>query len=276
MRRFLLIAPALCFSVNVFASSVASFTGGRGDGYGSASWHTYQPAAIPAQGRFAGDGHDGYASSRMLSSWWQTNPAQARFTGNGLDGYASSKMLSFWSQPSPAQARFAGNGFDGYASSGMLSSWWQTKPKRFFGGSFDGYAQNAASGIPNWAIGDTDGNGLPDWWELKYFSVLIGTDPNADPDHDGVSDMNEYLAGTNPTNGASYFHIMSVTRGSPTKVLVTCEPGKFYTLLWVDDFATDWIIVAGQYRIPSSIEGVLEMDDASRNTNRFYRVRLEY
>ena len=74
-------------------------------------------------------------------------------------------------------------------------------------------------------------NGLPDWWELKYFGVLTGTDPNADPDHDGVSNMNEYLAGTNPTNVASYFHIVSVTRGSPTKILLTCEPGKFYTLL---------------------------------------------
>ena len=118
-------------------------------------------------------------------------------------------------------------------------------------------------------------NGLPDWWELKYFGVLTGTDPNADPDHNGVSNMNEYLAGTNPTNAASYFHIVSVTRGSPTKILLTCEPGKFYTLLWVDDIATNWTVVTGQYRIPSSIEGVIELDDATSATNRFYRVRLE-
>ena len=102
-------------------------------------------------------------------------------------------MLSSWSQTSPAQARFAGNGFDGYASSKMLSSWLQAKPTRFFGGSFDGYDRNAALGIPNWTTGDTDGNGLPDWWELKYFGVLTGTDPNADPDHDGVSNLHEYF-----------------------------------------------------------------------------------
>jgi hypothetical protein len=157
----------------------------------------------------------------------------------------------------------------------MLSSWLQTKAKRFFGGGFDGYARNTVFGLPNWAIGDTDGNGLPDWWELKYFSVLTGTDPNADPDHDGVSNLNEYLAGTNPTNTASYFHIVSMARGLPTKILVTCEPGKFYTPLWVDEIATDWTIVTGQYRVPYSIAGVLEMDDASWTTNRFYRVRLE-
>jgi hypothetical protein len=279
MRRFLLTAPALCFSATVFASSFASFTGGPGDGYSSCSWRTYQPAALPAQMRFAGSGHDGYASSRMLSSWWQTNPAQERFAGSGYDGYASSKMLSSWWQTNPAQARFAGNGYDGYTSSKMLSSWVQTKPQRFFGGSFDGYDRNAALGISNWTVGDTDGNGLPDWWELKYFGVLTGTDPNADPDHDGVSNLNEYLAGTNPTNAASYFHVVSVIRGSPTKIFVTCEPGKVYTLLCADALATNWTTVTGQFRIPSSVEGVLEMDDASGDTNRlyrFYRVMLEY
>src|ERR1017187_6165347 len=153
MRRFLLIAPALWVSTTVYATSFASFTGGPGDGYSSSSWRTYQPATLPAQRRFAGSGHDGYASSRMLSSWSQTNPAQARFAGNGCDGYTSSKMLSSWSQ---------------------------TKPRRFFGGSFDGYDRNTSYGIPNWTMGDTDGNGLPDWWELKYFSVLTGTPPQGD------------------------------------------------------------------------------------------------
>ena len=50
---------------------------------------------------------------------------------------------------------------------------------------------------------DTDGNGLPDWWELEYFGHLTGTDPNADPDHDGMSNLAEWIAGTNPTNAAS-------------------------------------------------------------------------
>ncbi len=300
------MAPALCFSATVFASSFASFTGGPGDGYSSSSWRTYQPATLPAQGRFAGSSYDGYASSRMLSSWWQTkpaqarfagsgydgyasskilsswlqtNPAKARFAGNGYDGYASSKMLSSWLQTNPAQARFAGNGYDGYASSKMLSSWLQTKATRFFGGSFDGYDRSAAVGIPNWTLGDTDGNGLPDWWELKYFGVLTGTDPNADPDHDGASNLFEYLTGTNPTNASSYFHITRLTPGSPNKIFVYCAPGYFYTLERADDLALGWTVVSNQTRISPASEGVLEMDDSSSVTNRyyrFYRVMLEY
>lgn len=44
---------------------------------------------------------------------------------------------------------------------------------------------------------DSDGHGLPDWWQQKFFGSL-GTDPNADPDHDGWSNLREYLSGTNP------------------------------------------------------------------------------
>ena len=45
---------------------------------------------------------------------------------------------------------------------------------------------------------DSDGNGLPDWWQQKYFGRL-GIDPNSDPDGDGWSNRREYLAGTDPT-----------------------------------------------------------------------------
>ncbi len=45
---------------------------------------------------------------------------------------------------------------------------------------------------------DTDGNGLPDLWQLHYFGHL-GVDPNADPDGDGLSNLQEYLNHTDPT-----------------------------------------------------------------------------
>ena len=215
-------------------------------------------------------------SSRILSAWWQTKPAQARFAGSGYDGYASSKMLSSWLQTNPAQARFAGNGYDGYASSKMLSSWLQTKPKRFFGGSFDGYDRNASLGIRNWTVGDTDDNGLPDWWELKYFGVLTGTDPNADPDHDGASNLFEYLTGTNPTNAASYFHITRLAPGSPNKIFVYGEPSYFYTLQRANDLTLGWTNVSNPSRISTASEGELEMDDNFRGAGGFYRVLSEH
>lgn len=49
---------------------------------------------------------------------------------------------------------------------------------------------------------DTDGNGLPDLWEYRYFDCL-GNDPNADPDLDGVSTGLELSDGTAPNQKSS-------------------------------------------------------------------------
>jgi hypothetical protein len=46
------------------------------------------------------------------------------------------------------------------------------------------------------ALPDTAGDGIPDWWKAKYGIV----DPNADPDGDGWSNLQEFLHGSNPTN----------------------------------------------------------------------------
>ena len=44
---------------------------------------------------------------------------------------------------------------------------------------------------------DSDNNGLTDAWERQHFGS-IGVLPNADPDGDGMSNLQEYLAGTDP------------------------------------------------------------------------------
>jgi uncharacterized protein (DUF2141 family) len=58
------------------------------------------------------------------------------------------------------------------------------------------------------AVYDSDGDGLPDWWEQLY--GLDPLDPNGangasgDPDNDGLNNIAEYLAQTEPMNGDTY------------------------------------------------------------------------
>ena len=51
-----------------------------------------------------------------------------------------------------------------------------------------------------------DTNGLPIAWELLNFG-MTGVDPNADPDHDGMSNAQEYQAGTDPNDAGSLLFI---------------------------------------------------------------------
>jgi len=60
-----------------------------------------------------------------------------------------------------------------------------------------------ASNAVTFTVGDidADGDGLPDWWELQYFGNL-SQGANDDPDGDGVTNLQEYQQGRNPTKSA--------------------------------------------------------------------------
>ncbi|MFA5343323.1 MAG: hypothetical protein WC381_05105, partial [Kiritimatiellia bacterium] len=49
------------------------------------------------------------------------------------------------------------------------------------------------------ALVDQDGDGMPDGWELEYFGNL-DYGPNDDPDHDGLTNLQEYQYRTDPLN----------------------------------------------------------------------------
>jgi len=78
---------------------------------------------------------------------------------------------------------------------------------------------------------DSDGNGLCDWWELLYFGRL-GISPNGDADGDGLSNLAEYRAGTDPLDPNSAFQFINVTNDSPGAIRVDWSSiaGRVYTL----------------------------------------------
>jgi hypothetical protein len=55
---------------------------------------------------------------------------------------------------------------------------------------------------------DAHKNGAPDGWELQYFGSS-GHDLSQDTDHDGVSDLAEYIAGTSPVDPNDVFRLYS-------------------------------------------------------------------
>jgi len=68
------------------------------------------------------------------------------------------------------------------------------------------------------APADTNGDGLPDSWQELFFGIGNANSPNAasgfDYDIDGMTNLQEYLSGTNPTDHNSVLRIISFNLAS--------------------------------------------------------------
>jgi len=120
---------------------------------------------------------------------------------------------------------------------------------------------------------DSDGDGLPDWWEAQY--PLAG-DPNADSDGDGLNNLREYIAGTNPQDAASSLEFVNVVEESPGVVLVewSSVPGKSYTVLGsrtLSAIPSDYQVIQTGITAQGTFS---RYRDTSATGNRFYRVRV--
>lgn len=107
-----------------------------------------------------------------------------------------------------------------------------------------------------------------------------GLDPGAagtlaaDPDHDGRTTYQEWVADTDPTNAWSCFHVTSIVTGPPVSVSVESSATRLYTLESCADLSTGlWTSVPGQTDIPGT-GGPLTLTDPNAAYSRFYRVSV--
>jgi hypothetical protein len=121
---------------------------------------------------------------------------------------------------------------------------------------------------------DSTGIGIPDGWQLQYFGH-VGINPNADPDGDGMSNLAEYLAGTDPTNSNSSLSFTSATMASSGGVQVSWSSvvNRSYSLLRSTNLLTGYQVIAAG--IPSTPPVTTYQDIPSiPGTTYFYRVSV--
>jgi Tol biopolymer transport system component len=119
-------------------------------------------------------------------------------------------------------------------------------------------------------VGDSDNDGMDDDWEVAQFGNL-SRDGAGDHDGDGQTDLQEYLAGTSPTNGGSILRVMTVTPlgGGSTTVVWSAVVGRNYVVQFKDSLDATWTNASGV------IEGNSTSTSFAHNSSsaqRFYRV----
>ncbi len=90
---------------------------------------------------------------------------------------------------------------------------------------------------------DSDGDGLPDAWERTMIAIYGGTlddiRPGDDLDGDGVSNRDEYLAGTYASNPADGFSLAIVDQQEGQSILeLLAVSGRTYSIQASDDLHT--------------------------------------
>ncbi len=127
------------------------------------------------------------------------------------------------------------------------------------------------------------GDGIPNGWKQQY--GLDPFDPNlasADTDGDGRNNLQEYLAGTDPTNSASAFRIIEIAPDDGDMLIAwTAVGGKRYALQTTTghngSFSNDFVDLNPAIAVLGTGEtevAVLHLGAATNAPARYYRVRL--
>ena len=129
-------------------------------------------------------------------------------------------------------------------------------------------------GLPiRFHLKDEDLDGLPDAWELHHFGSTTNT-AEADPDGDGCSNRDEYVADTEPGNSASCFRIMDVLPLPTNQTVLTWQSSEYkrYAIEVSTNMLTSWTGLASN--IPST-PPLNSWTNLSGQPGALYRIRLE-
>lgn len=122
-------------------------------------------------------------------------------------------------------------------------------------------------------IDDADEDGLPDSWEMKHFATLAHG-PDDDIDGDGHSNAAEFLAGTSPADGSSFFAAtIAVADDNRFTLSWPSVPGKSYEIQSSETLAEAWAFLL---TVPAAAAPAVKTSHSVDKTpdRRFYRIIL--
>jgi hypothetical protein len=126
-------------------------------------------------------------------------------------------------------------------------------------------------------LADTDGDHIPDEWEVAHgLDATDSQDAALDNDSDGLTNVQEYLAGTDPNDPASSLRITSCQLAPDAASVVlqfTAVSNKAYRVEYRNE-ASSWARLA-EVAAASTNRAVSIPDAISPDRSRVYRVQVQ-
>ena len=121
---------------------------------------------------------------------------------------------------------------------------------------------------------DLNGDGLPDDWQALYFgpNPAAWPAPSADSDGDGVSNRDEFLSGTNPTDALDRLKVQVQPTGQGLLLTWSSHAGGIYQLQSSTDLKS-WTNSGGYRFAASTTDSVIVRDLPSSAYFRVNRIR---
>jgi hypothetical protein len=123
-------------------------------------------------------------------------------------------------------------------------------------------------------VADSDNDGLPDDWEIAHFGNLA-RDGSGDFDGDGLSDVAEFQAGTDPNNASDSLRLDIAIGAANTVLHFNAVVGHTYRVEFTDDLnSSTWQLLQDVSSIDSSRQIEINAPIGTPN-ERFYRIVLQ-
>lgn len=123
---------------------------------------------------------------------------------------------------------------------------------------------------------DADADGLPDEWEIQFgLDPGSATDMNGaagDPDGDGQTNGDEYVAGTNPKLASDRFVAEPQVTATAVEISFAARPGRSYVVWARDGLDASWRQIAETSGVEADRRIVV--NDQVEGSARFYRVTV--
>ncbi|MEM7383345.1 MAG: lamin tail domain-containing protein, partial [Verrucomicrobiota bacterium] len=142
-------------------------------------------------------------------------------------------------------------------------------------------AENGSPGVGGAVVepnpDDMDGDGIPNAWEAQFgLNPDQRADGAGDADDDGVSNVEEYLANTDPTDAGDYLTLTVTRTGSMVSIGFTRQPDRRYTVEYTDALASAQWTTLEEFAAEATAGEVTGVDsNGDGSPMRFYRVKAQ-